>query len=163
MGHATRSVRISSSGIALAALALSAALYAGPAQAIVGGNIAAIGEYPWQAQIVYDGQHHCGGTLLSSTCVLTAAHCVDGKVNDEERFTVTLGEHSLSWPDLTEQVRQVAQIFTSLAGTSHWTARTVSSIYSPTPDGFRVYLNKSGITPAIASSLGWRVRWNAIP
>ncbi|KAF4524046.1 hypothetical protein B566_EDAN018123 [Ephemera danica] len=43
---------------------------------IVGGQITGIHRYPWVARLVYDGQFHCGGSLLNGDYVLTAAHCV---------------------------------------------------------------------------------------
>ncbi|CAL4173490.1 unnamed protein product, partial [Meganyctiphanes norvegica] len=41
---------------------------------IVGGYPASVGELPWQVALY--GEYVCGGTLLSSDVVLTAAHCV---------------------------------------------------------------------------------------
>lgn len=43
---------------------------------IVGGQAAGEHRYPWVARLVYDGQFHCGASLLTANYVLTAAHCV---------------------------------------------------------------------------------------
>jgi secreted trypsin-like serine protease len=57
-----------------ATLALTFGLSA-PAHAVVGGNDAAPGEYPYVAHIVIDASFQCTGTLIDPTHVITAAHC----------------------------------------------------------------------------------------
>lgn len=45
-------------------------------QAIINGSSGDIANYPWLVFFVYDnGQQYCGGSLISSTWILTAAHC----------------------------------------------------------------------------------------
>ncbi|KAL1800399.1 hypothetical protein ACET3X_000741 [Alternaria dauci] len=46
-----------------------------PADSIVGGTTASAGEFPFIVSIQRSGAHFCGGSLLDSTTVLTAAHC----------------------------------------------------------------------------------------
>jgi secreted trypsin-like serine protease len=46
-----------------------------PAQAIVGGDDAAPGKYPYVAHIVIDRSFQCTGTLVTPRHVVTAAHC----------------------------------------------------------------------------------------
>jgi trypsin len=55
-----------------AALALGVS---SPAHAVVGGNDAAPGEYPYVAHIVIDRAFQCTGTLVTPRYVVTAAHC----------------------------------------------------------------------------------------
>jgi len=51
---------------------------------ILGGNEAAINEYPYQVGIISSDSTNpseedgfCGGSLISKNAVITAAHCVD--------------------------------------------------------------------------------------
>ena len=45
---------------------------------IVGGRPALVDEYPWMVALTHPetGSQFCAGSLLSSTTVLTAAHCI---------------------------------------------------------------------------------------
>src|SRR5215207_2538185 len=58
----------------LATLALALGVTS-PAHAVVGGNDAAPGEYPYVAHIVIDRSFQCTGTLVTPRYVVTAAHC----------------------------------------------------------------------------------------
>ncbi|GBP15039.1 Trypsin-1 [Eumeta japonica] len=58
---------------------------------IVGGMAAGPHRYPWVARIVYDGQFHCGASLLTKDYVLTAAHCV--RKLKRSKIRIILGDH----------------------------------------------------------------------
>lgn len=45
---------------------------------IVGGSAATAGEFPYMAILSLDGRAFCGGSLIDSKTVLTAAHCLMG-------------------------------------------------------------------------------------
>ena len=42
---------------------------------ITGGSNSDPGQWPWQVSINYNGEHVCGGSLVSDQWVLSAAHC----------------------------------------------------------------------------------------
>ena len=86
--------------IALGATPASAARYDGPTarSAIVSGASATAGQYPWQVALVSgsgsaaSGQF-CGGTVLSATRVLTAAHCT--AITTPSNLDVVANTHDL--------------------------------------------------------------------
>ncbi|KAL7736461.1 hypothetical protein ACLKA6_019663 [Drosophila palustris] len=43
---------------------------------IVGGSPTTISSHPWQVSLQRSGVHFCGGSVISSTMVVTAAHCL---------------------------------------------------------------------------------------
>ncbi|XP_053965585.1 trypsin beta-like [Anastrepha ludens] len=45
---------------------------------IVGGAATTISSYPWQISLQRSGSHSCGGSIYSSTIIVTAAHCLQG-------------------------------------------------------------------------------------
>ena len=50
--------------------------YTGKGTKIVGGVEADEYEYPWQVAMYVSGRRICGGSLIASDWVMTAAHCV---------------------------------------------------------------------------------------
>lgn len=45
---------------------------------IVGGQVADDHRWNWQISMVYLGSHRCGGSIINSQWILTAAHCTVG-------------------------------------------------------------------------------------
>ena len=66
---------------------------------IVGGEEVPITRYPWQVSLrnlKYGGSHFCGGSLLNTRFVVTAAHCVrDQEASDISVVLGTTRSHSL--------------------------------------------------------------------
>lgn len=59
---------------------------------VVNGFHAKEGAWPWLASLQMNGRHWCGGTLITPTWVLTAAHCVQKPRNP----TIKMGAHDHS-------------------------------------------------------------------
>ncbi|XP_023287914.1 trypsin-1-like [Orussus abietinus] len=59
---------------------------------IVGGVETLEIQYPWMTALMYRGRFYCGGSLISSRYVLTAAHCVEGF--QKSLITIRLLEHN---------------------------------------------------------------------
>src|SRR6478752_254376 len=72
--------------VALATLSLQPANASAAPAPVVGGTRAAQGEFPFVVRLSMG----CGGSLYSSTIVLTAAHCVSGSGNNTS-ITATAG------------------------------------------------------------------------
>jgi len=76
---------------------------------IIGGSDAQVGEVPWQVSIqYYDGHswhHFCGGTILGSRKIATAAHCCEGRTDQELRVVAAIS--NLKTPEETMQASTV--------------------------------------------------------
>uniref|UniRef100_A0A6P4FCG2 Kallikrein-6 n=1 Tax=Drosophila rhopaloa TaxID=1041015 RepID=A0A6P4FCG2_DRORH len=63
---------------------------------IYGGENADLLRHPWMVQIIQAGYHMCGGSLITSQFILTAAHC-----NSQLPIKVLLGGHIRGNPQYT--------------------------------------------------------------
>jgi len=103
---------------------------AGPSSRIVGGSPTTIGEWPWQAAILFDpsivagdgfDRQFCGGSLVTSDVVVSAAHCafdvidMDGRF-DPVFFDVVTGRTVLSSTQGQELPVSAYLFFTDAAG-----------------------------------------------
>ncbi|XP_032671107.1 serine protease 53-like [Odontomachus brunneus] len=64
-------------------------VYGDEPEAIVGGNVASPGQFPYQVSLQLYGNHFCGGTIISNRHVVTAAHCMPSPANTNGLTVVT--------------------------------------------------------------------------
>ncbi|XP_028323260.1 coagulation factor IXb isoform X1 [Gouania willdenowi] len=83
-------------------------------QRIVGGDEATPGEIPWQVTLMSHSdnlraQPFCGGSLLSESWVITAAHCLVQAKMAQRKFFIRAGEHDIDVDEGPERDHEVAE------------------------------------------------------
>ncbi|XP_025908828.1 transmembrane protease serine 2 [Nothoprocta perdicaria] len=58
---------------------------------IVGGNLASLGQWPWQVSLHVHDVHICGGSIITPEWIVTAAHCVEGRYSNPYSWKVYAG------------------------------------------------------------------------
>ncbi|XP_059141806.1 chymotrypsinogen B-like [Physella acuta] len=86
---------------------------------ILGGHDAEHGSNPWQANLLIDGKHACGGTILSEHWILTAAHCCLNK----SKYDVVVGDRDQTIDEEEDEKFQVEQIIIHRNYFKHQTKR----------------------------------------
>lgn len=84
---------------------------------VVGGNETKRGQWPFMAALLLEStnQFFCGGSIITTTHVLSAAHCIQEKNFDDRleasEIVVVLGRHNISRPvELGSEIRGITEI-----------------------------------------------------
>ncbi|EDO34807.1 predicted protein, partial [Nematostella vectensis] len=76
---------------------------------VIGGKDAIPGAWPWQIALKSRGNFICGGSLVSSTWVVTAAHCV-ARSSNPAQYQIIVGEHNRNVNEVTEETLNVKKV-----------------------------------------------------
>ena len=75
---------------------------------VVGGEVAALGDWNWMVLMRFNGRFFCGASLINSRWLLTAAHCTSDRTS--EPLTVELGIHDQYSPESWVVSRNIERI-----------------------------------------------------
>ena len=81
---------------------------------IIGGQDAVKGAYPWQVSLqrtppTGSTYHMCGGSILNSTHIICAGHCVKDQIVSE--LEIVVGAHNITDKDEASQQRRAVKSF----------------------------------------------------
>lgn len=76
---------------------------------IIGGELAKIEDFKWQVALLRNSKYFCGGAIISSTKILTAAHCTDGYVNNFSKWHVRAGTSSSGQGGVLRTLSKIVQ------------------------------------------------------
>ncbi|XP_059473886.1 brachyurin-like [Neocloeon triangulifer] len=82
----------------------------GISKEIVGGSLATLGQFPWQTLLFIDNTWLCGGSLILSQWVMTAAHCT-GAAYDVILGTISQNTLSSGYMWLTSTVNFTHELY----------------------------------------------------
>merc|ERR1712212_579967 len=80
-------------------------------QRVIAGKQAVPHSWPWQILMLKNGRGGCGGSIVSPTIVVTAAHCVHGSEHNPSSFSVRVGDHDTRKSEGTEATYQVKRVY----------------------------------------------------
>jgi len=125
---------------------------------IVGGVEASPNSFPWAVAIIINKAWFCGGSIISDTWVLTAAHCTEGGTT----FHIQVGAHNIT---AKEPPRKLSILSTVAIQHENYDNKTLANdialIRLPSPLTFNDYIQPIGLSDFTASAgyrttaMGW--------
>jgi trypsin len=113
---------------------------------IVGGTVVTPNSLPFQIALLRSGSLSCGGSIVSNTKILCAAHCTVNIVISN--YQVVAGEHDLKTTSGLEQRRSISRVVNHPSYNANTQANDVSTIHLSSA----LTLNAQVATIALAST-----------
>ncbi|XP_018800623.1 PREDICTED: serine protease SP24D-like [Bactrocera latifrons] len=150
---------------------------ANPTGRVVGGYDAVSAQFPHQISLRFQHRHNCGGSIIASNYILTAAHCVvetGTTPYDAEHFTIRAGTHNRIAGGVIVQVKRVVvhqgyvvendlallELEEHLIFSSKIQAIPLAS--AEVPSGAEVIISGWGLTENKGDSLPIIMQWNTV-
>ncbi|XP_078509281.1 uncharacterized protein LOC144769149 [Lissotriton helveticus] len=106
---------------------------------IVGGEDAQEGSWPWQISLEKNGNHICGGSLITNQWVVSAAHCFSRPIFTSS-YVVRMGAYQLSSISYNEVRSNVINIWVNWNFTSTGTLGDIALLELESPVTFTDYI-----------------------
>ncbi|XP_013881069.1 transmembrane protease serine 6 [Austrofundulus limnaeus] len=86
---------------------------------IVGGTVAAEGVWGWQVSLQWRESHMCGGSIISSHWIITAAHCfAESSMSEEADWLVVVGKVNIAHSSPGKRYRALQVLYHPLFSTN---------------------------------------------
>uniref|UniRef100_A0A3B5MG14 trypsin n=1 Tax=Xiphophorus couchianus TaxID=32473 RepID=A0A3B5MG14_9TELE len=112
---------------------------------IIGGYECRKNSVPYMVSLNV-GYHFCGGSLISSSWVVSAAHCYQSRIN------VRLGEHNIAVSEGTEQFIDSSTVIRHPSYNSYTLDNDIMMIKLNSPAGLNSYVNTVSLPSTCASA-----------
>lgn len=107
---------------------------------IVGGDDATVAEWPWQVDIQKSFEHVCGGSIITSNWIISAAHCFPNP-SDLGSYTIYAGRHQLNNINQHESSHSVRRIVIADGYVEPHSGRDVALVQLSTPVTWSDYVH----------------------
>jgi enterokinase len=120
---------------------------------VVGGTQAVKGDWGWQVAMKYNNGFTCGGSVLNSQWIITAAHCVYGRTNPVY-YSFDVGIHDRSVPESWAVTRKVTKVIMHPSYSPTYWRNDIALMKLDTPITYSNYIVPACIPSSSASFPG---------